>query len=232
VLNNHTPFAAFLGRLPTSPLDVIFLPDSSEFVTIKPTTAEIADIITSITNDLHIIHDHVSEAADRPKPQRPGEQPVDFGIDDYVLYADNSARVTDKTRTHWLGPARVVNQVESDPHSLAFLIQDLVNDKVKQVHASHLKRYADKDLVITPQLKEYIAQAGSGATFSNIIGHQFQNRQWKLKIHWEGYPAEEATWEPFTVLATDAAIMTQRYVKSLPDSDPHKATLLRLLKKP
>jgi RNase H-like domain found in reverse transcriptase/Reverse transcriptase (RNA-dependent DNA polymerase)/Integrase core domain/Integrase zinc binding domain len=232
VLNNHTPFEAFLGRLPTSPLEVIFLPDSSEFVTVKPSSPEVTAIIESLKSDLHSIHEHVLEATVRPKPHRPGEQPVDFGIDDYVLYADNSARTADKTRPHWLGPARVIQQVESDPQSLAFLIKDLVNDKVKQVHAVHLKRYADKDLVVTPQLKEFIAQAGSGANIANIIGHQYQHRQWKLNVHWEGYPVEEATWEPFTVLASDAAVLTTRYVKSLPDSDPHKATLLKLLKKP
>jgi hypothetical protein len=140
VLNNHSPFEAFLGRLPTSPLELIFLPDSSEFVDIKPTSAEVTAIIEQLTSDLHVIHERVLEAPDRPKPHRPEEQPVDFGIDDYVLYADNSVHTADKTCPHWLGPARVIQQVEFDPESLAFLIKDLVNDKVRQVHATHLNR--------------------------------------------------------------------------------------------
>jgi hypothetical protein len=50
----------------------------------------------------------------------------------------------------------------------------------------------------------------------------------ELKVLWEGYRREEATWEPFVTLAQDVPLRVRAYVNSMPD-EAEKDELLALL---
>ena len=99
-----------------------------------------------------------------------------------------------------------------------FTVEDLITSVHKEVHAQFLKRYADRDLVVTPQLLSYTAFNSRGNVIENIIDHRLIQGHWHLLIHWESEDIEEATWEPLSGIWRDAAATVRRYVRLVPAS--------------
>ena len=79
--------------------------------------------------------------------------PVDFGLNDFVLVS--SARfdeLKDKTMPTWRGPYRVTKFVRPYVYEVKHVC-DVKTGACVEVHARHLKRYADASLEVTPELK-------------------------------------------------------------------------------
>ena len=221
-LAGHSPAQVFLGHAPSSPLDVIFKPTTRDFATISATNEAILEHVVKLQQELSTTHQKIDTLRPRAPPSRPGEEEIDFDVGDYVLMAQSAiARRTDKTKPIWVGPARVIERL----NPRRFRVQNILNNNVLDMHAEHLKRYADSSLQITTQLRDFVAHGGSPALVANIIAHNISDTSnITLKVVWEGYPPEEATWESIHTLAKDVPVLLRRYINAV-DNPVQKSTL-------
>jgi hypothetical protein len=217
-LGGYCPIEVFTGNKPTSPLSAIFRPESSDFSIIPTTSDAVRDSVAKLQASLHDIHHRVITNPKRRTTRRPGEQQVDFDVGDYVLISRTNEKGKDKTRNLWVGPARVSKRI----NPRVFEVTNIVNDTTREVHADFLKRYADKDLVVTAQLRDFTAHGGGAALVTRIDNHRFNNRNWELQVYWQGYPDEESTWEPLQTLHKDIPIMVRRYIKTVTNKEIQK----------
>jgi len=225
-LHGHAPVEAFVGHAPTSPLDVIFRPAASEFSTISVDSDTFKAKIQQLQDALFDIHSNIQSVAPRKRQPRKGATVIDFDIGDYVLTARTTLRDKDKTRTPWQGPARVTAKV----NDRTFVVTNLLNNTTSEVHADHIKRFANKDFTVTTQLRDFIAHGGALALVSKIIGHRRKGTQWELHVCWEGYLDSDATWEVLPSLMHDVPVMTRRYANSI-DNETQRKELLAEVKR-
>jgi hypothetical protein len=74
--------------------------------------------------------------------------PLDVMFAPEVLTASESA---DKLHPRWEEPAQVMEVI----NPCRFKVRNLVTEEITEWHAECLKRYADRDLKVTEQLKEF-----------------------------------------------------------------------------
>jgi transposase InsO family protein len=223
-LGGRAPLSAFIGRLPTSPLDVVFEPTTLSVDTCPLTAAQIAVKISSLETSLSENIEAIRSRKLREHPTRPGETPVDFGVGDYVMVARYNRGTRDKTAPIWNGPA-LVTGAENDR---SFHVKDLLSGKSRVIHADYLKRYADKSLTVTPQLTKFIAAAAVDTRVRAITHHRKVGQKWELCVLWEGFDDEEFTWQELRALAEDVPELVKRYVKTIQDA-PVRVELLAKL---
>ena len=144
---------------------------------------------------------------------------VDFGVGDYVLVARRGNKGHSKVRPQWLGPARVVSAV----NDRVFTVLDLVTNETQEVHATHLRRYADKQLHVTKQLRDFVAAGGRGHVIDSIVDYRLTNGTAELLLLWEGETVSDATWEPIVQIFHDAPVVVRRYIKLVQDEDERAA---------
>jgi transposase InsO family protein len=212
-LGGRAPLTAFTGRIPTSPLDVVFSSTTVSVDTcplsVAQLTAKIAALETSLSENIEAIRSRQV----RDHPTRPGDTPVDFGVGDYVLVARHGRNTRDKTAPIWNGPALVI-EAENDR---SFLVKDLLSGKSRVIHANFLKRYADKSLTVTPQLVKFIAASAVETRVRAITQHRKVGQRWELCVLWEGFDDDEFTWQELRALAEDVPELVKRYVKTIQD---------------
>jgi hypothetical protein len=227
-LGGHAPITVFTSHKPTSPLDVIFRPLAEEFNKVNVSTDAIKEHVQRTMDAMHDVHANVTATQPQAARSRPGERPIDFDVGDYVLISTAHGRKRGKLYTLWTGPARVIECI----NPRRYKVLDLATNRDHDVHADHLKRYADKDLKVTPQLIEFAAHGGAPPTVERLCGHRLSSGQWQLKVLWQGYPPEDASWEPLANLFEDITVIVQRYVKALSPSRDKKllTTALAALK--
>jgi transposase InsO family protein len=222
-IGGYAPITAFTGRQPTSPMEVVFANDSEAFVTPPLSAAKTTSAIAKLEAALSEVVSVVSEVTARAHPTRPGQVPVDFGIGDYVLVV-RRVKGKDKTAPLWGGPGLVI----AAENERSFKVRDLLTDKVRVVHAEHIKRYSDSTLNVTPQLKSFIAASAIETRIEAITAHRKNARNWELRVVWEGFEDDDSTWQELKKLYADVPELIRRYVKSLQDS-PAKLELTALL---
>lgn len=223
VLGGYTPAQVHCGVQPQNPLSVVFRNSADDFVDVSPSVAAIQRHADLLHQTLDSLHRDVGAIPRRKRSARPGEQPVNFGVGDFVLVARRGAQARgNKLATDWMGPSRVVD-VKGDS-GLVFVVEDLITGARSDIHAAHLLRYSDKQLRVTPQLFDHVAHASSGHVISCVIGHRLTPTP-QLHIRWEGYGAAEDTWEPLSSLLSDAPSVVHSYVRVV-DTPADKAALL------
>jgi hypothetical protein len=212
-LGGKCPITGFTGRAADSPLDVI-LDDSSTATRLPLTSDQIKARVASLESALSTMIDEISAIAPRTTAKRPGQRPVDFGVGDYVLVARALRGVKDKTAPRWGGPGLVISAV----NALSFTVRDLLSGKDRVIHAEHLKRYADSSLVVTPQLRAFIAANAVYTRVEAITGHRKKKGAWSFRVKWSGFEDDEDdTWEPMHTLCQDVPELLKRYAKAVQD---------------
>ena len=86
-----------------------------------------------------------------------------------------------------------------------YTVEDLISTARTDVHASFIKRYADADLTVTPQLLASVAHSGRGYAIDSIIAHKLHPAQ--LLVRWEGFV--DPTWEPLHTVFSDTPQLCQ-----------------------
>ena len=190
LLRGHSPMEVHIGRKPPSQLDVLFRSPDQQLVSLDATTDHISGKVEALVTALHDVHEDIVATPHRKHPHKPREMEVDFSVGDYVLVARQGVKLKDKTRAIWEGPALVIHQI--GPYF--YRVHNIGNDLEREVHARFLKRYADSNLTVSRQLREFAAHGGQRFTVSNFLSHRHEGRTWQLLVHWEGYSLEEATW--------------------------------------
>ena len=229
VLNGIAPRTAFLGLPATSPLDVVFQTEARDFAQPAATLSkdDFKRKVEELRQLMYAIHESVTQAPARLRKDPRGAKEVDFDVGDFVLVAKLGPGAKDKTLARWEGPARVIRQ--ENPR--VFVVRDLVTLRERTLHCAYLKRYADRELHVTPQLLEFIAHGGSGYVVEAIVDHRKHHGKWQLKIKWEGFEdAGEDSWEPLERLIADVPALVRTYVKTISDKEA-RATLTALTRR-
>jgi transposase InsO family protein len=212
-LRGYAPLQVHTGREPTSPLHVAVHTNTPLLAEYALDDAQFCKKVENLIKTLENVRNEVQTHGARAQKTPASAQKVDFDVGDYVLVARRGAKNKDKTRSTWTGPARVMEKLTE----VKFKIQDIVADTQEVVHAKMLKRYADSKLVITPQLKEFAAYNGGIYRVQAIVGHRMGVDGMEMKVHWQGFSIEAATWEPATNVAEDVPDMFRVYAAELTD---------------
>ena len=126
--------------------------------------------------------------------------PTPYKVGDWVwALRPRSSPQTGKLDTRWVGPVKVLKRVGD----MSYVV-GIKPNKTFDVHASHLKpcyegEYKDKllDLYYFPSTHEEMGLAPDEWNVKDILRHRTKpDGTLEFLTHWEGYPAEEATWEP------------------------------------
>jgi transposase InsO family protein len=214
-LAGYAPITVHTGAEPTSPLAVVFRRKEMNLTSVNVSVDDIRAHVERLQEELRVIHDRVHAQKPVKRAKRPGEVEIDFGVGDYVLVARRGTGVKDKVRPVWEGPAQVIREVRK----MVYEVKDLGNDVVQVVHAAHLKRYADAELVVTPELQGIAAHGGQGYLVDVIREYRCVADKWDLLVQWQGLPEEETSWEPAARLFKDVPLEVRKYLKLMPAKD-------------
>jgi ribosomal protein L21E len=201
----------FHGRKRASPLDVVFLPDAGDLMTVTWSKEDLKAKLQQLQATLHDVVTVVDQVPHRSPRTQPGEKPVNFDVGDFVLVGRRGKGHRDKLHPRWTGPAVVVERISD----LVFRVRDINEIKEIEVHAEHLKKYADKDLTVTRQLREYAAHGGTGFEIDAVIDHRRKpTGELELLAKWYGFA--DPTWEPVASICEDVPELVRRYARTLP----------------
>ena len=235
---NHSPSTALDGLAPVTvhcglpainPVSVVFLPTERELRPVDISTVDFKAHVQRLQSQLWDSHERVRAQPGRKRKPQPGEQPVDFDIGSYVLLAQRGDKQRrDKLAVRWRGPARVIDFVGP----LVAKVEDLVTGETSEVHCSHLKRYADRDLVVSKQLVSFAAHSCAGFVVRALLDHRLTPVA-EVLVSWEGYTSEDDTWEPLAVILADTPSTVRLYARTVQDRARREELLayLRLVDK-
>jgi hypothetical protein len=219
----------FIGRDPGPPLDVMFRPDVPQLVDVQDVRLSCDRHVTELAEALDGIWEDVSAQAPRKQGKKSGVRAVDFEVGEYVLVARPDAKLKDKTKPLWFGPALVVCQV----NERVFRVRDVSSGREKELHAQYLKRYADKQLTLTDEVLDFAAIGGDGFIINYIREHRWPKGKLELLVCWEGFPDGEPSWENLAPILEDAPTTVNTYVKSIVQEEERRrvtAEVVRLKK--
>ena len=229
VLDGLAPVTVHCGLPAINPVAVAFLPTERELRPVDIGSVNFKLHVKQLQEQLAASGQRVRDLPARRRAAQPGETPVDFEVGSYVLVAQRGEKQRrDKLAVKWRGPARVTAFVGP----LVAKVEDLVTGEVSEVHCQHLKRYADSDLVVSKQVVASAAYSGSGYVVRALLDHRFTPAA-ELLVSWEGYGAEEDSWEPLSVIMADVPAAVRQYARTVQDRERREELLayLRLLAK-
>jgi hypothetical protein len=109
--------------------------------------------------------------------------------------------------------------VESD---YVFVVENLPTKDLKAMHATRLRFYKDKELKVTAELAQ-AAELNDNQPYvvSKILDARYKEQEMfqELLVVWRGFTVEEATWEPYSVMAVDVPDMVAKFMESHEDID-------------
>jgi hypothetical protein len=212
-LGNHSPFEVLFGIPSDSPLDFVLsdapaVTSGAVFTKLQP---EVVDkYCTELRQALARIHSAVLTArqaqADRNRRAAPKGTPVNFDVNDFVLFASTFGR-----KLKWTGPYRVLRKV----HPYLFEIESLVTGACRTVHATYLRFYEDSSLQVTAEIKAQAAHDDQGFVIEGFLGHRLVRNSPQLLVSWLGFPNSENSWEPAHRLFQDVPALLRAYVTKM-----------------
>jgi hypothetical protein len=103
-----------------------------------------------------------------------------------------------------------------------FVVENLLTKDLKAAHATRLRFYKDKELNVTAELAQ-AAEHNDHHLYvvSKILDARYNEQEifHELLIAWRGFPVEEATSEPYSVVAVDVPDVVAKFMKSHDDTD-------------
>ena len=200
------------GQRSAQPLDgVLLLPRAKGLPAVKK--VKFPEALDTYMEELQLTLDewHQRVTVQQRKRHAANKRQKDgFDVGDYVLVARDTR---DKLAVRWLGPMRVV-RIVSD---WVYEVQDLVHQHKYVRHAQMLRRFSDKQLDVTEQLREQLAN--DDAAFLHVdhfTGWKKTGAEVFLHVRWRGFTAASDAWVNFDDLAQDVPDRLRQYV------DAHK----------
>jgi hypothetical protein len=74
-------------------------------------------------------------------------------------------------------------------------------------------------LQVTEQLRNFVAAMAVETRIRQIADHRKFRGNWQLKILWEGFEDNEATWQGLKELHSDPPDLVKRYVRFVQDKE-------------
>ena len=152
--------------------------------------------------------------------------PEDFKLGDFVLCRWPTDVKRNKLRVRWLGPYRVVDTI----NERVFVIEDIIRHKRTSVHGQRLQYYADNNLNLTQDLRNQAAYDDKYWVSKFVDWRIDDDDQLQLRIRWQGFMANEDTWEDPDRMHADVPVMLISYLHTILDACPSHVTplLIRL----
>jgi hypothetical protein len=210
-LGGHSPFEVMLGSPPRHPLDAVLgvdfgIDETEEEIELSAVAREHCAALSAALEAM--VPDIEAGRARRHQQNMRGKEAnksPDFEIGDYVLELARGRR--HKLQFKWLGPRRVVDTV----NEYVFVVENLITLERTVAHASRLKRYADRDLLVTPDLRDQIIYDEKGLCVESLVGWRTTASGLQLRVRWLGFEPADATWEPLELLYLDIPEMIQNF---------------------
>ena len=223
--SGYAPAELFGGFRPRYPLETILT--SSGLCQISVGFTALEEHMKQLRRTLDTLHKEVREKERTRGTYSLLRNRPNFDKGDYVMFATrrNDTGPSRLSQPCWTGPYQVL-ECQSD---WDFVIKHLITGKKFHAHSARLKYYCDKELKVTADLKHQIAHDEMRYKVTQFLGHQLEDGNYKLHTQWQGFDAEEATWEPIEIMIADVPKLAAQYVRSLHDHDPHKLHLQRHL---
>jgi hypothetical protein len=224
-LNKRTPMQVFTGHSETTPLALMLKDDVPVNAPLDFIKAQKLMEAEKLSKAMTEIHAQVAEKATRDRKaaiQRHNDKThvrsPKFQVGDYVLVAEHRKSGVLKLQVKWKGPRRVAS-VESD---YMFVIENILTKELKAAHATRLRFYKDKELNVTAELAQAAEHKDHQLyVMSKILDARYNEQEMlhELLVACRGFPVEEATWEPYSVMAVNVPDMVAKFIKSHEDID-------------
>jgi hypothetical protein len=205
-----TPFYLDVGQHPRLPITPINAPDNT------PSAIELTDHISSILavarDRLRSAQDHQAEYADRHRLPAPNFQPGDLVLLDRsgITLDTDANRPSSKLLSKWLGPFEILHLGDTPetyqlklPQTLA--IHPIFHVNILKPYRQPTSCFANRDTPSHPEPSDIDIDGTPMFEVDRILAERTRRNRTEYLTLWQGYPPEDATWEPEdNVLHTDA----------------------------
>ncbi|ETV63741.1 hypothetical protein H257_19327, partial [Aphanomyces astaci] len=112
-----------------------------------------------------------------------------------------------------------------------YRVEDLRNGAITTHHASRLKFFAARDLLVTQALTDHVAYVEGGHLVECFLDCRFDRptHSWMLRVKWLGIDILEASWEPAADMATDVPVIVAAYLRKASRGNGNVAKLKTVL---
>jgi RNase H-like domain found in reverse transcriptase/Reverse transcriptase (RNA-dependent DNA polymerase)/Integrase zinc binding domain/Chromo (CHRromatin Organisation MOdifier) domain/Retroviral aspartyl protease len=199
----ETPFFLNHGYHPTTPITLHVPPSNSEAA---------RDFVASIQSALESAKARLQEAQQRQAYYaNQKRRELTYNVGDEVMLSTSNFQAepgkTKKLQPKWCGPFRISTKISDTAYELKL---PSTMEIYPVFHVSQLKPYKKSEKFQHPQPVRPPPIYKNTYVFERILDKKMEKDQRgrlipKYLVQWQGYPIWEATWEPASSMATDAA---------------------------
>ncbi len=151
-----------------------------------------------ILENLHpLVEDALEENRKRGRLCASKGIPANFTEGDFVLVAREDMSAGEKLALRWRGPRRVLKALSDH----VFLVEDLRNGAVEEVHACRLKFYSDPSLN-TRAIMSHVLASETGMPVARLMGLVEDEGVLKVRVRWRACRNQKIHWSPCAALKT------------------------------
>lgn len=214
-----SPMEVFTGLKPKRPIASILHPVTGAVCDYEAVKRKVASAMKDLAEARDKLHKQAAVSAKQVRDRRRmqankkrGAKFPSFIVGDFVLVGREAQVSGDKLRVRWRGPRRIT-AIRSP---WVYEVEDLVHGRRKEVHATRLKFYQDKDLGVTEELRVQAAHSERINEVNKFTGLRFDEeaKTWFIQVIWRGFEPADATWEPLAIIAEDVPELVQQYLAS------------------
>lgn len=220
------PITAFTQQLPEHPLTYLLKVEGKQTTVSTLSMAKACQLMEheKVQSAMQQMHRTITNNSKKRRQKavdlhnsRTNVQKINFCEGDYVLIGcPQPNKKSHKLTVTWSGPARVVGFASP---SVA-RVEDLLNNKVREIHVSRLKFYTNESLEVDEELTAYIQeQQASLYLVDEFKAIAKRRRVLEVLVSWVGFPGED-TWESLAVLQKDVPARLDDWLRPLAETDP------------
>jgi hypothetical protein len=217
-LGGRSPIEAMTGVKPMTAINSLSFLEEDEQCSAKELSKKLKEAIEELAQKRDQIHKKIAEDAkssrDKHRERANAKlttKPLSLVEGDYVLVADTGKQTGNNLRVKWRGPRRIV----SIPSQWTYIVEDILQGVKKEVHASRIKLYRDKDLNITQEIKDHAGHVEDTleVEYFSAIRKAEKGNGWEILTHWRGFEDEYASWEPLIHMVEAVRNSVEEYVR-------------------